>query len=266
MLKEFLFLVATAGNAETYNQETYSDAPTEADYDAAADFNVSRGTFFKMNRERSANLDVEAIQDNVARDLKNITGLPTAVRLDRTLEVAIERGNATLRHFGHADDADKIEVEFNLAYKGYFVRQHANGGVPVEIGEHPPLNVWLELVHAAFHIKLGDKWCQYFHVHDIFILNFSIPVVFKPSAFEQLDYLDHFAGHPIDRWTWDHHGFAGVVTYWAVNISCGAATAGMGVATFACGPISTMAENFMDRRIAPPLGTKIWTKAQNNGR
>ena len=105
-------------------------------------------------------------------------------------------------------------------------------------------------------------WCQYFHVHDIFILNFAIPVVFKPADFEQADYLDHFAGHPLDLWTWDHHGFAGVVTYWAVNIACGAATAGMGVATFACNPISTLAENVMDRRIAPPLGTKIWTKAQ----
>lgn len=262
MLKEFLFLIATAGQAQPYTDESYSDMPTQADYEAAANFNVSRETFRKEHKIKAATVDVESIRVQVANALEVPGSLPSAYLLDKTLEATIQRGNAALRRFGYMEEAEKIEVEYAMAYKGYFVRQHTNGGVPVEIGQHPPLNLWIELVHVVIHIKLGDFWCQYFHAHDMFVINFAVPVVFKPQDFDLPDYLDHFAGHPLSTFKWDHHGLAGVITYWAVTIGCGAATSGIGLLTFVCGPISGFSESFMDRKLAPPIAKSIWKHAQ----
>ena len=89
-------------------------------------------------------------------------------------------------------------------------------------------------------------------------------MVFNPTGYEKIDYLDHFAGHPLSRWSFDHHGLAGVVSYWASTAVCGAATAGLGLLTFVCGPISGFVENGMDRYIAPPIAGKIWESAHNN--
>lgn len=259
-----LFTGPVVAQETNYNFDTWDDEPAEVDYNAGHEFTFSRGAVWRLNRQKAREVDSEAIALSVSKAMEDPTGLPFARMLDDTLESTIVRGEKALRHFGYEAEADKMAVEFHMAYKNYFVRTNLNGGVPVEIGQHPPMNIWVELVHATLHIKLGDFWCQYFRVHDLFVINFAVPVVFKPKGFRLDDYLDHFAGHPLSAFKWDHHGLAGVVTYWTTNIACGAATAGIGMLTFACGPISGLAETVMDRRIAPPIGRRVWNKANSN--
>ena len=256
-----LFTGPVVAEETNYNVDSWSDEPTEVDYRAGHEMSHSRGSVWRLNRDKRKQVDTKSISLSVSKALENPNSLPFALYLDQTLESTIVRGEKALRHFGYNVEADKLSVEFHIAYKNYFVRTHLNGGVPVEIGQHPPMNIWIELVHVMLHIKLGDKWCQYFRTHDLFVINFTVPVVFNPSQYRLDDYLDHFAGHPLSAFKWDHHGLAGVVTYWATNIACGAATAGIGVLTFACGPISGLSETVMDRRIAPPIGRAVWNSA-----
>jgi len=264
-IKLFMSIFCLTVAAETAhcqdNVDRADDAPIEADYRTAAHYRFSRVDVWFENRRRAGTVDVEAIQKAVVRDLGEPTKLPSAKRLDAVVESTIHRGAAALREMGEGTEADRIEAEYAVAYTGYFVRQYENGGIPVEIGDHAPLNLWLELVHAALHIKLGDDLCRYLHVHDLFIVNFAVPVVFNPKRYDLLDYKDHFAGHPLSAWKWEHHGLAGVVTFWAVNITCGAATFGMGLVTFACSPIAGLAESVMDRRIAPPVAERVWKRS-----
>jgi len=259
-----LFTGPIVAQETNYNVDTWDDEPAEVDYTVAKSFNHSRGSVWRLNRQKSKSVDSQKVATTVATAMENPTGIEFARMLDNTLESTIIRGEKALKHFGYDAEADKMRVEFHLAYKNYFVRTNLNGGVPVEIGQHPPLNIWIELVHVLLHIKLGDFWCQYYRTHDLFVINFAVPVVFHPKDYKLDDYLDHFAGHPLTFFKWDHHGLAGVVTYWETNIACGAATAYIGELTFACGPISGLAETVMDRRIAPPIGKRIWSRSNSN--
>jgi hypothetical protein len=173
VIKQLILLVIllspNLGRADEDTDRT-DDVPTESDYRFASKYNVSRGSVWLENRARARRLDVGALKMQVAKDMEDPRGFPSARRLDDAVESAIHRGAAALREKGETAEADRIEADYAVAYRGYFVRQYANGGTPVEIGDHPPLNVWLEVVHAALHIKLGDDLCRYLHVHDLFAI------------------------------------------------------------------------------------------------
>jgi hypothetical protein len=179
---------------------------------------------------------------------------------DDATRALLNQADAVLRAEGHADLADDIKREFETYYIDSFTRSLLFGFT--EIGDHPPANEWLDSVHKRIHDKIGDHWCQYFHFHDLEILNRGFPVVFNPDKYDIADYKDHFAGHYIGQFSWLHHGFAGVITYWAVQVTCSGATFGMGAVTFICAPISGLAEHVMDKRIAPPLAERLWLRAQ----
>lgn len=180
---------------------------------------------------------------------------------DIAIDEMIFTAGIYLRAEGHDDLADEIALEYQLKYRGHFTRMFL---ASKEIGDHPPVLEWLETVHERIHEAIGNFLCQYSHIHDVYILNHG-NVVFKPSmAVDFKDYKDHFAGHPLlAGWMWEHHGFAGVVAYWLVNGACTAATSGMGLVTFACGPIAGFAENQVDYRLAPPVAKRIWERSGN---
>jgi len=247
-----LFFISSTGYAQDLQQ---------VDFNAGEEFNYT-ATEMKQEHKRQKDLvKGDKINAMVAETIGTPNDLPSARLLDLTTARIIQRSVAALNHFGYKADATKIASEYDANYK-FFYENRFYGDK--EIGQHDPMNIWMELVHVAVHIKLGDFWCQYFHTHDLFIINFATPIVLNPlSAFDKIDYVDHFAGHPTGRFSWDHHGLAGVISYWAATATCGAATAGLGLITFVCGPISGFVESGMDKYIAPPIAGKIWDSAHN---
>lgn len=210
--------------------------------------------------EKSKSVNKDKIISQVAFSFEN-DNLKAAEYIDESIANLLSTADVILRSQGHDDVADEIQTEYMLVYSGAVTRQIL--GIK-EIGDHPPLSEWLRSAHDKIHDTIGDFLCKYFRFHDLMILNHGIPVVFSPKQYKLKDYLDHFAGHPIWGWFWEHHGVAGVVTYWVVNGVCTGATYGLGIVTFVCGPVASLAENVMDKSIAPPIGKRIWERAQKD--
>jgi hypothetical protein len=181
-----------------------------------------------------------------------------ASQYDKAVANLLSKADVILRAEGHDTLADEIQLEYMQFYQTAGMRQAL--GLK-EIGDHPPMSEWLAKVHDKIHKAISDFLCKQMHFHDIMILNHGFSVIFSPSKYTLKDYLDHFSGHLIWGWYWDHHGVAGVITYWLVDGVCIAGTYGMGLVTFVCGPLATLSENFMDKTIAPPIGKRIWTRA-----
>lgn len=247
------FMICSTG----YTQELQKE-----DFDAGAQFGYKEFEMRSEHRNRRNRVSESQVNEYTSEYISEPNSLPTAQLLDLTTARIVQRTVAALNRFGYEQDAAKVAGEYELNYKSFYVDRHL--GIK-EIGQHDPMNIWMELVHVMAHIKLGDFWCQYFHVHDLFIINFATPVVlFKTPAFDKVDYIDHFAGHPLSKWSWDHHGLAGVISYWTATAVCGAATSGLGIITFVCGPVAGFVENGMDRYIAPKIGSRVWDSAQRN--
>lgn len=233
---------------------------TKDDYKVGQRYGYTKRDLRLAYDEKYKSVNQEKIIKQVAFALEN-DNLRAAEYMDEALSNLLSTADVILRSQGHDDLADEIQTEYMLFYSGAATRQVLG---MKEIGDHPPLSEWLKDVHNKIHDALGDFLCKYFHFHDIMILNYGLPVVFSPKQYKLKDYLDHFAGHQIWGWFWEHHGVAGVVTYWVVNGACIGVTYGLGVVTFVCGPIASLAENVMDKSIAPPVGERIWKRAQEN--
>ena len=246
-----VLLISPAAHAQT-------DSMSKDDYKLGQKYGYSKRDLKDAHQEAKNSFNRDLVIKQVAQALEK-DPVSAAQLTDLAIENMLSTASVFMRAEGHHDVADEIETEYRLYYRGSVTALAL--GIK-EIGDHPPLSQWLESVHKKIHDTIGDFLCKQIHIHDIWILNYSIPVVFSPEAYTQKDYLDHFAGHLIWGWFWEHHGFAGVVTYWVVNGVCIGATYGLGIVTFVCGPIASFAENVMDKRIAPGMGVRIWERAQ----
>jgi len=180
---------------------------------------------------------------------------------DATVNSMINHANIIMRQTGNNELANEIMDEYQNVYMNWMACRKDDCK---EIGDHPPLWLWLQTVHEKIESKIGPSWCKYTHLHDMYIFNFALPVVWEPQLYDLQDYLDHFAGHEISRLRWEHHGFAGITAYWTSYAACIAGTYGMGVLGFACTPISEVIEIATDKRIAPKVGKTIWLKAKES--
>ena len=226
------------------------------DYKLAARYGYTVRDLREAHAEARNNTNVKAVINDFTKSLEN-DSFDAAQQTDQALDQIILTASIYLKAEGYEALAEEIGFDYQLHYRGSFTRMFFG---QKEIGDHPPVSEWLETVHERIHEAIGDWICQGSHIHDIYILNHA-NVVFKPEMASDLkDYKDHFAGHLIWGWYWEHHGFAGVVSYWLVNAACNAATSGMGLVTFACGPIAGFAENQVDKRIAPPIADRIWKR------
>ena len=252
-----LLLVLFLGSAST-PPETAEDAMKPGDYKIAKRYGYTAKQLKQAYQQANNEIDRDAIIDDIAKSFEN-DPFRSAQIVDEAIDNMFKWAFVLLRAEGRTDVADQIEFEYSVVYKDYFQRSLL--GI-LEMGDHPPMNEWLKTAHEKIHETVGDFICKQAHLHDIYILNYSIPVVFSPKLYTLKDYLDHFAGHLIWGWFWEHHGFAGVVTYWTVNGACIGMTYGLGVVPFVCSPIATLAEEVMDKRIAPDMGERIWKRAQ----
>lgn len=236
-----------------------TDKPPSDVYEAAKKFKFSAADVYRLNRERKRAVDTYGIALSVANSFEE-NGILSAQYADEALENLLRRADSVLRAMGHSNVANEIATDYTLFYRGGFMRLFAG---EKEIGDHEPLADWIEKVHSKIEKSIGDFWCKFFHFHDLFILNYGLPVVWEPKKYQLPDYLDHFSGHLIGGFIWDHHGVAGVVSYWIVEGVCSVYTSGFGLITFACSPIASYAEHITDKRIAPPIAERIWQRSNN---
>lgn len=235
-------------------------APSKSDYLMAKRYGFNRMEVIKAYKEKRSKVDIEKINKLVEKKLLG-NDFDRAELFEDALYNMINRISAVLANEGHHRLAFDIVSEYKSLYQSALTKQLL--GLD-EIGDHPPLSEWLDSVHERIHDAVGSFICEYFRFHDIFILNHSIPVVFKPANYDLKDYKDHFAGHLIWGWYFEHHGFAGVVTYWIIEGACIAGSYGLGIITFVCSPIASFGEYIIDKHVAPPIAEAVWQRSQEN--
>jgi len=251
-----LFLVQTAFAHEAPKD----DKPTEQVYKIAKKFGyTSRSEINQAYKEAKRNLNVEQIKNELKVSFRD--RYETARRADEALDALLRRADSVLRNTGHDKLADEIFIEYEMYYRGHY--QITALGMK-EMGDHEPWSEWLENLHLKIENAVGEVMCEFFHFHDLYIFNHAIVVMIEPQSYTLIDYKDHFSGHLIWGWYWEHHGGAGVITYWTVEIACTIMTNGLGIIPFVCSPIAAFAEHIMDKTIAPPIATWVWERANED--
>lgn len=221
---------------------------------------VPRLRVFREFRRAKLRTPVRAIMQDVERDLSsNDKGL-TASRLDQTVDAIVKRTTAVMEERGYKVEADEIRMEYYAKFKNYLTAMTLNKAA--DLGDLAPFSDFLTRVHAKAEDLLGETLCKFLHVHDIYIINYALPVVFAPSEHDLESFQNHFTGKHILGPLWEYYGLAPVVAYWAVNVTCIAGTWGMGIVGFVCSPIASVAENVFGIYLSPRLGEFVWKRAQ----
>lgn len=247
----FLF-VSTVGLSESSPGLTYEF------YDAATKYGFKNKIKLRHEYDKAKDeTPVQSIVEHLNRSYdKGEWELTLREQTDNTIKIIFSQIDVVLKHKGQNKLADKISSEFEF-YKDYLVSQYFG---EKELGDHPPMSEWLEDVHNDIEDAIGAEWCKFWHFHDLEIINHAIPIVMNPDKYDLAEYKDHFSGHHLFRFQWEHHGLAGVITYWLVNVACIYGTSGIGVISFACSAVAAGAEHIMDLKIAPPIAERIWFK------
>lgn len=236
-----------------------SDKPPSAVIEVAKEYGFSPGQVYRANRDRKKKVDVDAISFNVT-DALETNKILAAEYADEALENLLRRADGVLRKNGQVALANDIATDYSLFYRGGFVSM-AFG--EKEMGDHPPMSEWIDKTHMKIEKAIGDFWCKFWHFHDLFILNYGLPVVWNPSKYDLPDYKDHFSGHLIGGFFWEHHGVAGVISYWVIEGVCSGFTGGVGLVAFACTPIASFGEHITDKHLAPPVAERIWKASRD---
>lgn len=144
-------------------------------------------------------------------------------------------------------------------------------GYTADVGDHDPFSEWIAVWYQKLEDALGIPVMEATHLRDIWVLNYTLKVVFRPSEDSkwcvewegdcQAEYRRHFAGTKWQRHPDPeadailHHGFAGVVTYWVVYGGCSAAGGFM-----VCGVAGTGAQFIMERYFAPVIADSVFER------
>lgn len=219
---------------------------------------------------RSEGFDARAIRQNVAAMLEE--GQAPSLALVAFDEMFAE-AERQLTKAGRPDEAERLAAEWEGFGQEYLMAL-ADPEL-TDVGDHSPFSEWIAVWYAQLEAVLGVQIMEMTHLRDIWVLNYTLPVVFRPHEGAawcldmdggdcEAEYRRHFAG---TKWQKrpdpdadevQHHGFAGVVTYWAVWGGCTAATSGVG--SLFCGPAGTGAEFVMERYVAPGLSDRIYAR------
>lgn len=164
---------------------------------------------------------------------------------DKTIKGMIELAVSLLGERGFYQEAASVEVEFKDRWEGYFVRAHMRG-----LGDHKPYSEWLALTYDLLRLTLGDQVLKFWHLDDLYILNYAIPVVFDPENpdWDKKEYGLHFVP------------FSGVLTYWTIWIGCEIYTFATGH-VFPCSPAGSLGETIMVHLFAPHISNMVYNQA-----
>jgi hypothetical protein len=175
-----------------------------------------------------------------------------ATRVDKAVEKMVAVGTYWLRREGYDTDADRIEGEYGLRFKGYLSDLLSQ---KKDIGDYAPLSDFLTRLHTTLEDKLGREIMQFTHLEDIKTINYTIPVVFHldtipPGAISPAEYKKHFV--PL----------AGVTAFWSVSIACDVGTWGTGY-WIICTPAGIVAKYAVVEYIAPPSSPRWYNVFYN---
>lgn len=151
-----------------------------------------------------------------------------------------------LRKKGFHDEADKIQWEWNDRYERQVERAHT-----YDIGDFPGLSVWLSATFLTIELALGPQLTVLLHLDDLFVLNHTLPYLFRPCELQRDDFIDHMHG---DR---RYHGAYPTLTFWAAYVGTAAATAGSGL-LFGSALVGIGAEWVSYRFITKGLSERVW--------
>ncbi len=201
-----------------------------------------------------------------------------AGRLDdlavRGMDAILARGNSELRKAGFDAVADVFDGDWADTFRPQFL---ANS---YDMGDHPPWSGWVSDWYAAVEARLGVTVCEFFHLRDVFVINYGWPVVKDPHfdthwcaetlEKEQLDtcrqeYIRHAAGTKFQREDDPYanaiktFGVFPVASYWVTFVICESQLWGAD-GSFLCGPAATAVEITTARYLAPPVFGRIWDR------
>lgn len=184
---------------------------------------------------RSARESAERLRDDL---LKGRVGQRTNAALDAIISVSVQQ----LRASGYEQEAVRLQEEWESKWFGYVMRLR-------DLGDHAPLSLWLADVYNRLENLLGEQLMSWLHLDDIKIINYAIPVVFRPcnEEWDSAEYKLHFV--PL----------SGVLAYWGAVIPCWVATSG--IASFLCSPLGMLSEHVMTRFLAPGISDRAYRVA-----
>lgn len=190
------------------------------------------------------------------------------------------RAAVLLREADQPEMADQLLSEWNNHYRNEVLGRPLVGPTPEDVGDHQPYSEWIKEWYQRLEDQFGVDYMNLTRLRDIWILNFTLPVVFNPESTNQWcvthsvqyprdtcekEYARHFVG------TWwagntdpyntasKHHGFAGVVAYWVTWAACEVVTYGTGWVLI-CMPAGQVVETTVELFIAPEVSDRIYAK------
>ena len=207
-------------------------------------------------KKKRKQIDVERIAQDIATSFEAQDQFASAQYTDEAIENLIMGTVAVLKQYGHTKEADDIEIEYMLKHRYSITKALANKAM----GDHAVLSEFIKVVHEKAHELLGDFICHMTRIHDLWTLNYAIPVMFAPTKFDQEEFKTHFHGKRFAWFMWQNRGGVPIITYHVVNGICGGLTSGLGWITFICGPISGMGQTVMENYFSEDLSDLVWER------
>jgi len=255
-------------------QEQLEPQPlTQEEIEAGQDVGISPDELMQIKEPmtKEARDQVSKDMEEVAKDLNKLSQ-----KTDIALGMMIKRSAWVLTRKGYAEEANQLVSEYELFYANA-VYYYYNDIVPVELGDHKPISeklaTWYNMIETKLRCNTAPiNLCKVFHLIDIKILNFGLPVTFKPNKSNQWcvetsaiscqdEYKLHFAGKPVSGFKFEYFGVVPVVSYWLTWSVCVGATFGAGAIGLICSPIGYVVEVGVGKYVAPKLSDYVFLKA-----
>lgn len=163
-------------------------------------------------------------------------------RINQSIEEIIKFSSIELKKKGAKKLAKEIESEWLMKYDSMILDSR-------DLGDHEPLSKWLADTYKKIEAVIGEDLSKASHIYDLYILNYSIPIVlFCRDNVDESEYMRHFV--PL----------IGVIAYWSAYISC-AVLSWDNLLFFLCSPIAESAKLIAINYSSPKLNHKAWLLA-----
>ena len=165
------------------------------------------------------------------------------------LDAVIRTAVAVLKKKNHTAQAAYYLDEWETVYSPALHSIHL-----LDLGDHAYLSEWLDHFYMDLVNTLGLKVVHFFHLDDINVFNYAIPVVFQPNG-------DQKSGDSWDREEYRRHfvPFAAATSYWSSNVACNIATFGSGFVTgLICIPITEIFRWTTEKWFAPSISNHVY--------
>lgn len=169
----------------------------------------------------------------------------------KNLDVLVAEGCDRLRTVGELELADQLQTEWtNQVSTALTARVSAAEFGTLELGDFDPLSPWLDNFYNTLYYKTKGLVKGVRVIHDIYLMNYALAVVFKPNggwrlntSYDRIEYRKHFIP------------FANTVTFWTAVKAC---QHYLPQYKKYCDQGSGYLESFMGKHIAPYISDSIF--------